>query len=64
MMASDMIPIGTRVHSKRIGQKAEFDGVITAHFGGRYFVADENGDGWDRNRSEISIITEEEANDA
>ena len=55
-----MIPVGTRVWSKTIGSKQEFWGVITAHFKGAYHVQDEDGNGWHRERGEISLSKPEE----
>lgn len=47
--------IGDRVHSKAIGCKAEFDGIVEKVCGGYYHVRDDEGL-WHRSAGEISRL--------
>lgn len=50
------LEIGTRVRSIKIGSHGAFDGVITGYMNFAYLVTDEMGEGWHRERHEISVI--------
>ncbi|NTF69405.1 hypothetical protein [Rhizobium rhizogenes] len=52
------LEIGTRVRSIEIGSREAFDGVVTGHMNWAYLVTDANGEGWHRERREISVISE------
>jgi hypothetical protein len=55
------LPIGTKVKSVRVGRKGGFVGTVSGYAPeGAYHVTDENGDGWHRERNEITPITNPE----
>lgn len=49
-------PVGSRVFSKKVGEREAFEGVVTEHFGSSYHVADKNGKGWLRESNELHLI--------
>jgi hypothetical protein len=52
------LDIGTHVRSVAIGSRESFDGIVTGYMNWAYLVQDENGDGWHRERRELSVIGE------
>ncbi|WP_434733740.1 hypothetical protein NL154_05570 [Rhizobium sp. YTUHZ044] len=56
------LPLGTAVHSKLVGTKAEFDGIIRGYSpDGAYHVIDAAGKLWHRESREIAVINPSEA---
>ena len=54
----DRFEIGTHVRSVAIGSRESFDGIVTGYMNWAYLVQDENGNGWHRERRELSVIGE------
>lgn len=49
----DTFQVGTKVRSKKVGDRPAFDGVITGIMHGQYVVRDQAGDSWLRTKHEL-----------
>jgi hypothetical protein len=60
MTDKKIIEIGSRVHSKKIGRRAEFDGTVEGRRGAHvwHVRADDDGDMWHRTTRELQLLKE------